>query len=396
MKQVYVSGLEPNESVTTQFLVVNKEVRQKKTGEPYLSLVLADRTGEIDAKMWDNVAEVMEKFEKDDFIKVKGIAQVYQNRQQFTIHKLRLVDDSEADFADYFPSSKRDPDEMLAELRRIIQSLGNEHLRGLLNALFDDAQIADVYKQAPAAKSIHHAYRGGLIEHVLSLCGLCRMMALHYGYVDLDLLLTGAILHDIGKIEELTFDRSFGYSTPGQLLGHIVIGLRMVEDKLHGLPGFPPKLRLLVEHMLISHHGELAFGSPKVPLFLEALLLHHLDNLDSKMETMRAAAERDKLVGGEFTSWVGSLERTVLKKDKFLGNDSAQAPSRKPGASAPDTTDEWKPVGEDHDARPKPMPTVTQSGLANAARQEPAKQSTRTEKVSEFGSKLQAVLDLKK
>jgi 3'-5' exoribonuclease len=397
MKQVYVSGLEPNESVTTQFLVVNKEVRQKKTGEPYLSLVLADRTGEIDAKMWDNVAEVMETFEKDDFIKVKGIAQVYQNRQQFTIHKLRLVDDSEADFADYFPSSKHDPDEMLAELRQIIQGLGNEHLRALLNALFDDAQIAGIYKQAPAAKSIHHAYRGGLIEHVLSLCGLCRMMALHYGYVDLDLLLTGAILHDIGKIEELTFDRSFGYSTPGQLLGHIVIGLRMVEDKLHGLPDFPPKLRLLVEHMLISHHGELAFGSPKVPLFLEALLLHHLDNLDSKMETMRAAAERDKLVGGEFTSWVGSLERTVLKKDKFLGDDSAQAAaSRKPEAPAQGATDEWKPVGEEHDARPKPTPVVIQSGLANAARQEPAKQSTRTEKVSEFGSKLQAVLDLKK
>ena len=154
MKQVYVSGLEPNENVTTQFLVVNKEIRQKKTGEPYLSLVLADRTGEIDAKMWDNVAEVMETFEKDDFIKVKGIAQVYQNRQQFTIHRLRLLDDSEADFADYFPSSKRDPEEMFAELRQIIQSLGNEHLRALLNALFDDERIAEPYKTG-AGGEIH-------------------------------------------------------------------------------------------------------------------------------------------------------------------------------------------------------------------------------------------------
>jgi 3'-5' exoribonuclease len=397
MKQVYVSGLEPNENVTTQFLVVNKEIRQKKTGEPYLSLVLADRTGEIDAKMWDNVAEVMETFEKDDFIKVKGIAQVYQNRQQFTIHRLRLLDDSEADFGDFFPASKRDPDEMFAELRQIIQGLGNEHLRALLNALFDDKRIAGPYKQAPAAKSIHHACRGGLIEHVLSLCGLCRMTAQHYGYVDLDLLLTGAILHDIGKIEELTFDRSFGYSTPGQLLGHIVIGLRMIEDKLHGLPGFPDKLRLLVEHMLISHHGELEYGSPKVPLFLEALLLHHLDNLDSKMETMRAAAERDKLVEGEFTGWIGSLERSVLKKDRFLaGGAVAPSEQKKMQPAADATGDEWKPAAGEHEAPSPAKPAGLQPALASVERPEPVKHGAKPEKVSDFGSKLQAVLDLKK
>jgi len=398
MKQVYVSGLEPNESVTTQFLVVNKEIRQKKTGEPYLSLVLADRTGEIDAKMWDNVAEVMETFEKDDFIKVRGIAQVYQNRQQFTIHRLRLLDDSEADFADYFPSSKRDPEEMFAELRQIILSLGNEHLRALLNALFDDGRVAELYKKAPAAKSIHHACRGGLIEHVLSLCALCRMTAQHYGYVDPDLLLTGAILHDIGKIEELTFDRSFGYSTPGQLLGHIVIGLRMIGEKLHALPDFPPKLRLLVEHMVISHHGELEFGSPKVPLFLEAMLLHQLDNLDSKMETMRAAAERDKLVEGEFTGWVGSLERAVLKKDKFLASDSAEAAPRQPEAPKPAQDDEWKHVVSEpqEPARMHLQPAESQTGLTSTQRPETARQSTKPETVSDFGSKLQAVLDLKK
>jgi 3'-5' exoribonuclease len=398
MKQVYVSGLEPNENVTTQFLVVNKEIRQKKTGEPYLSLVLADRTGEIDAKMWDNVAEVMETFEKDDFIKVKGIAQVYQNRQQFTIHRLRLMDDSEADFADYFPASKRDPEEMFGELRQIIQGVGNEHLRALLSAMFDDQRIAELYKNAPAAKSIHHACRGGLIEHVLSLCTLCRMMAQHYGYVDLDLLLTGAILHDIGKIEELNFDRSFSYSTPGQLLGHIVIGLRMIGDKLHGLPDFPPKLRMLVEHMVISHHGELEFGSPKMPLFLEALLLHHLDNLDSKMETMRAAAERDKLVEGEFTSWVSSLERAVLKKDKFLVSESTQAVVPKQPAAPIAASDEWKQTDSEHEAQVKTelKPVGPQTTLTNAERSEPAKQSGKPEKVSDFGSKLQAVLDLKK
>jgi 3'-5' exoribonuclease len=344
MKQVYVNGLEPNEIVTTSFLVVHKEIRQKKTGEPYLSLVLADRTGEVEAKMWDNVAEVMETFEKDDFIKVKGVAQLYQNRQQFTIHKLRRLEESEADSVDFFPCSARDPEEMFAELRATIAGMGNVHLRALLDAVFDDAAIAEPYKLAPAAKAIHHAWRSGLIEHVLSLCALCRVAAKHYGNVDIDLLLTGAILHDVGKIEELTFDRSFGYSSSGQLLGHIVLGLRIVDEKLRLVPGFPPKLRLLVEHMLISHHGELEFGSPKVPVFPEALLLHHLDNLDSKMEAMRAAAERDRLTEGDFTPWVHALERVVLKKDKFLAERAVNAPAATeaappPKASAADLSD---------------------------------------------------------
>jgi 3'-5' exoribonuclease len=372
MKQIYVSGLEPNEVVTTSFLVVQKEIRQKKTGEHYLSLILADRTGEVEAKMWDNVTEVMETFEKDDFIKVKGVAQLYQNRPQFTIHKLRRLDESEADSADFFPCSARDPEEMFTELRATIAGMSNPHLRALLEAIFADPAIAEPYKLAPAAKTIHHAWRSGLIEHVLSLCALCRLAAGHYGKVDIDLLLTGAILHDIGKIEELTFDRSFSYSSSGQLLGHIVIGLRIVDEKLRLVPGFPPKLRLLVEHMLISHHGELEFGSPKVPVFLEALLLHHLDNLDSKVEAMRAAVERDRMTEGDFTSWVHALERVVLKKDKFL--------------SAPDHTD-----------APAVQSAPSPAGNASPA---PAKGSSKpdvhTAPMSDFGSKLQSVLNLEK
>jgi len=380
MKQIYVSGLEPNEVVTTSFLVVQKEIRQKKTGESYLSLVLADRTGEVEAKMWDNVTEVMDTFEKDDFIKVKGVAQLYQNRSQFTIHKLRRLDESEADSADFFPCSARDPEEMFTELRATIAGMGNAHLRALLEAIFADPSIAEPYKLAPAAKAIHHAWRSGLIEHVLSLCALCRVTAEHYANVDIDLLLTGAILHDIGKIEELTFDRSFGYSPSGQLLGHIVLGLRIVDEKLRQVPGFPPKLRLLVEHMLISHHGELEFGSPKVPVFLEALLLHHLDNLDSKMEAMRAAAERDRMTEGDFTPWVHALERVVLKKAKFLSADGAADPTAAPAsqASPPATVKPAPPLAADSSPKGSSKPD---SNLAS---------------LSDFGSKLQSVLNLEK
>src|SRR3954451_10890824 len=169
MKSPYVNELEPNKVIQTSFLVHSKEIRQKKSGEFYLSLLLADRTGEVDAKMWDNVAEVLEAFERDDFVKVKGLVQVFHNRPQLTIHKMRRMDDSEIDFVDYFPSSRRDPEEMFRELRGMVAGFSNAHLKALLDAMLDDPEIAWRYKRAPAAKQIHHAFLGGLLEHVLSL-----------------------------------------------------------------------------------------------------------------------------------------------------------------------------------------------------------------------------------
>ena len=348
MKSPFVETLVPNETVTAQFLVVSKEIRQKKTGDPYLSLHLADRTGEIEAKMWDNVAEVMDTFERDHFVKVKGLAQLYNNRSQFTIHKLRRLDDHEVELADFFPCSERNPDEMFAELEGIIRAIQHPHLRSLLELIFADRALRSLYKVAPAAKSIHHACRSGLLEHVLSLCALGRLTAAHYPEVDPDLVMTGIILHDIGKVEELSYERSFGYSAEGQLLGHIVLGLRLVNSKLDQLPGFPHKLRVLIEHMIISHHGELEFGSPKVPLFPEAMLLHHLDNLDSKMNAMRSVLRREGQSESEFTGWVASLERVLLRKDRYL-NGVTTRPS--PPDGVPQNED--RPV-----AAPTPAPAA--------------------------------------
>ncbi|MBI1896067.1 MAG: HD domain-containing protein [Acidobacteria bacterium] len=340
MKSAYVSGLQPNQIVSSIFLVQYKDIRQKRTGEPYLALVLGDRTGEIEAKMWDNVAEVMDTFARDDFLKVRGLAQVYQNRLQFTVHRLQKQSESEIDHSDFFPTSRRDPEEMFTELRGIISAISNPHLRCLLEALFDDAEIARRYKIAPAAKTVHHAYLGGLLEHVLSLCALARFTASHYPAVDLDLLLAGIILHDLGKIYELSYDRSFAYTSEGQLLGHMIIALRMIDEKRRALPDFPQRLRTLLEHMIISHHGELEFGSPKVPLFPEALLLHHLDNLDSKMECMRAFLQKDKSLDGCWTAYNPALERTVLKKSRYLDD----APEEPPAAPVP-VPAEFMPAG---------------------------------------------------
>jgi 3'-5' exoribonuclease len=366
MKSPYVNELEPNKVVTTSFLVQSKEIRQKKSGEFYLSLMLGDRTGEVDAKMWDNVADVLDTFDRDDFVQVKGLVQVYHNKPQMTIHKLRLMAESEVDYADYFPASKRDPEEMWRELLAAVAGIGNPHLKALLDAMLDDPDIAARYRRAPAAKQIHHAFLGGLIEHVLSLCSLARMTASHYPNIDLDLLLTGVVLHDIGKIYELNYERGFSYSNEGQLVGHIAIGMRMVADKLRGLPDFPVTLRHLVEHMILSHHGKLEFGSPKVPHFPEALLLHYLDDMDSKMEAMRAQIESDRQLEGCFTSYNPALERAALKKDKYL-NPPPAAPAQPVPAS---------PAAVDHPLFTPPLSSPFAEKLTQALRPADPKQES--------------------
>jgi len=358
MKSPYLSEIEPNKIAVATLLVHAKEVRQKKSGEPYLSLLLGDRTGEIDAKMWDNVAEVIETFDRDDYVRVKGLIQIYNNRPQFTIHKMQRVDPASVDPADFFPASQRDPQEMFAELRQLLSEIRNPDLRALLDCFLDDQEIAARLRKAPAAKFIHHAYLGGLLEHVLSLVKLCRLAAAHYPWLDGDLLVAGAVLHDIGKIYELSYERAFSYTTEGQLLGHIAMALRMLEQKAACLPEFPPRLRTLLEHMVVSHHGQLEFGSPKVPLFPEALTLHYLDDLDSKLECMRALIANDRQVEGHWTGYSASLERVVLKKLKYLAEgreEELEEPLLRRGAPPPPAAATPEPT-EPQRATPQPAP----------------------------------------
>jgi 3'-5' exoribonuclease len=322
MKSPFVRELKPDEISTAVFLVGAKEVRQKRSGEPYLSLILSDCTGEIDSKMWDNVAEIVETFDRDDFVKVKGLMQLYNNRPQFTIHKIRRVEDREVDFRDFFPASQQDPGAMWAELRVIVSAIANDHIRGLLQAFLDDPDVAARYQVAPAAKSIHHAFRSGLLEHVLSLLRLARLVGPRYA-IDVDLLNAGIVLHDIGKIYELSYERGFSYSSEGQLLGHIAIAIRMIADKMRAFPEFPVELRNLIEHMVLSHHGQLEFGSPKLPVFPEALLLHYLDDMDSKMECMRALIDKDPQAEGYFSVYSQALSRVALRKARYLTSNPA-------------------------------------------------------------------------
>jgi 3'-5' exoribonuclease len=331
MKDFYICDCSRHENkiVTSTFVVVAKQIKPKKTGEPYLALTLGDRSGQIEAKMWDNVDDVLDAFEQDDFLKVKGLINKYKLRFQLTIHKLRKLGDSEIDYSDYLPKTTKDVDELWRTLGSFVESFKNSHLKALVQAFMADSEIAAAYRNAPAAKTLHHAYIGGLLDHVVSLFRSCDLICRNYPQINRDLLLTGAFLHDIGKIHELTYNRSFSYTTKGQLLGHMIIELEMLQAKLDQIPAFPEELKTLVEHLIISHHGQYDFGSPKLPMFPEALMLHYLDDLDSKMEAMRAHFERESTMDGPWTSYNASLGRPLLNTEKFLTPKKSAAPEEK-------------------------------------------------------------------
>ena len=332
MKDFYICDCvrHENKVVTSTFVVVAKQIKPKKTGEPYLALTLGDRSGQLEAKMWDNVEEVLDAFEQDDFLKIKGLINKYKQRFQLTIHKLRKLGDTEIDYSDYLPKTTKDIDQLWQTLGGFIAGFQNQHLRSLVQAFMADPEISAAYRNAPAAKTLHHAYIGGLLDHVVSLFRSCDLMCQNYPQINRDLLMTGAFLHDIGKIHELTYNRSFSYTTKGQLLGHMIIELEMLQAKLAALPRFPDELKTMVEHLIISHHGQYEFGSPKLPMFPEALMLHYLDDLDSKMEAMRAHFEREAGMEGAWTSYNASLGRPLLNTHKFLAPKKKSASEESP------------------------------------------------------------------
>src|SRR6267378_1781699 len=361
MKEFFICDCsqQENKVITSTFVVVSKQVKPKKTGEPYLALTLGDRSGQIEAKMWDNVEEFMDLFEQDDFLKIKGLINKYKNRFQLTIHKLRRMEEADIDFTDYLPKTTKDIGELWRTLTEFVATFENPHLKSLVELFMADSEIAERYRNAPAAKTLHHAYIGGLLDHVVSLFRSCDLMSHNYPQVNRDLLLTGAFLHDIGKIQELTYNRAFSYSTRGQLLGHMIIELEMLQAKLAKLPGFPDELKTLLEHMIISHHGQYDFGSPKLPMFPEAVMLHYLDDLDSKMEAIRAQLEREADLDSPWTGYNPSLGRPLLNTEKFLAPKKAPAETEasedEAALSSPENSEsEVAPNGSDNSNQPIP------------------------------------------
>jgi len=337
MKEFYISDCArvENQTITSFFVVASKQVKSKKNGDLYLSAILADRSGQLQANMWDNVADALDAFEQDDFVKVKGVVHKYNGRWQLTMHKVRRLEEQEIEYSDYIAKTTKDIDQLWRTLGEFVETLQNPWLKSLVREFMADEAIATAYRNAPAAKTLHHAFVGGLLDHVVSLFTLCDLAVRNYPQVDRDLLLTGAFLHDIGKVHELAYQRSIAYTTKGQLLGHMIIELEMLHQKIARVPGFPDELKILIEHMIISHHGQYEFGSPKLPMFPEALMLHYLDDLDSKMESMRAQFEREAELDSPWTSYNPSLGRPLLNTKKFLEKGLAASRVVEPPKPAP-------------------------------------------------------------
>lgn len=328
MKDHFIAQLEPDKSIISYFLVRTKELRTgQKSGKPYLQLELADRTGVIEARIFANVEALAEAFQPDDVVKVKGRVDFYNGKKQMVVDQIRTAKEDEYELGDFLPCTSKDIEQLYAELREHVAGVKNPWLRQLLEGVIEDPEIAPRLKRAPAGKMMHHAYLGGLLEHIVSLCGLCRMIAPHYPEVDGDLLLAGAVLHDIGKLNELQYERAFSYTNEGLLLGHIVTGAELAGRAMDAIDGFPSNLKTLVKHIILSHHGELQFASPVVPKFPEAVLFHYLDQIDSKM----AAMQETIMSGQSDEEWTGrnaALGRPLLRLARFRKDEGPGEPGQ--------------------------------------------------------------------
>ena len=311
-KNIYVKDMRAGDRVSDLFLVTEKNMAISQKGNPYLNLKLRDKTGEIDGRVWDRAAEMNGTFRTGDIIHVQSQAVSFRNIVQLSISKISVVDDPAIAPADYLPSSASNIPEMFEALMDMIRTIQNPHLKALLELIFGDEETADVFRKAPAAKGFHHAYIGGLLEHTLSVTRLLDLVTQHYRHVNRDLVIAGGILHDIGKIHELSFNGTMDYTDEGRLIGHIVLAVEFVDTKIAAIENFPRQLALELRHILLSHHGTLEFGSPKRPKTVEALIVNFIDDLDAKTN---AFGEFINVPGNEsnWTPYHRLLERFIYK-----------------------------------------------------------------------------------
>ncbi len=319
-----IVSLKEGDWVEEIYLVTSKQVSTAKNGVTYLSLKLADKTGEIDGKLWDNADEVAGRFEREDFVRIKGIAANYQGSMQIKMKTLDKVDDAKVDFSNFIQTSPRNPDDMVNELRAAAEDMANGHLKQLMNAFLSDRSFMELFKRAPAAKTLHHNYIGGLLEHVVELISLARDVARHFPSVDKDLLTTGAFIHDIGKVRELSVRKSIEYTTEGRLIGHISLGYEMIAEKIRTIANFPPELALLLKHIMLSHHGEYEFGSPKRPKIQEAIIINYLDDLSAKINNFQATLRKENVAQGAWTSFNKMHDRYLYRQTANQGTEKAE------------------------------------------------------------------------
>lgn len=318
MSRRYVNQLSHGDSVDEAFLVADKQLRANRQGNLYLQLELRDKTGSVGARLWNATEELARTFEPGDFLLVRGKTQIFQGSLQIILTHIDVLGADRVEPEDFLPQSSQNVAKLYARLRELLLAMHEPHLRALVECFLIDEEFVAKFTAAPAGIKNHHAYQGGLLEHVVTMLNVADRILEFYPEVDRDLLLTGIFLHDIGKTAELSYDRAFAYSDEGQLVGHLVMGVELLRDKvertedLTGEP-FPKELLLRLKHMIVSHHGALEYGSPKLPMTLEAVALHYLDNLDAKIHTFGREIRDDPVRESTWTPFQQSLGRRLFK-----------------------------------------------------------------------------------
>lgn len=325
MPRRYVNQLGQQETISEIFLAADKQLRPNRNGNLYLQVELRDRTGAIGARMWNATDLHYNSFENGDFVRVEGTTQLYQGAIQMIATRIERIRGDEIDQADFMPLSPREIDALATRLAELLRGMRDPHLRNLAECFLLDDDFMSRFSRAPAGVKNHHAYTGGLLEHVVNLMEVVSRVVDRYPAVNPDLLLMGAFLHDSGKIRELSYDRGFAYTDEGQLLGHVIIAITLIDEKVaeaERLAGEPiaQELVLRLKHMIVSHHGEYEFGSPKLPMTLEAIALHHLDNLDAKLHNFEQQMRDDPNADSPWTLFNHQLGRKLFKGEDFAAN----------------------------------------------------------------------------
>jgi 3'-5' exoribonuclease len=317
----FVQSLADGDAIEEVYLVVDKQLRANRNGNLFLQLELRDRTGAIGARLWNAGEPLFRSFEAGDFVLTKGKVQLFQGALQMILNHLERVPPESVSLADFLPHTEKDVSKLYERLRVLLRKVESPHLRALADCFLLDEEFTQSFCRAPAGVRNHHAYLGGLLEHVVTMLDAADRLAPLYPEIDRDLLLMGVFLHDVGKVRELTYDRTFGYSDEGQLVGHLVIGVEMVTAmaaraaQLTGEP-FPAELLLRLKHLVLSHHGTYEFGSPRLPMTPEAIALHHLDNLDAKVNLFTREIREDANAQAAWTPFNQSLGRRLFKGGK--------------------------------------------------------------------------------
>jgi 3'-5' exoribonuclease len=318
MARRYIRELGDSDGVDEVYLVTEKQLRTNRQGNSFLQLELRDRSGAMTGRLWNVGENLARQFDSGDFVQVKGKVQLFQGALQMILTQVSPVKADKLDPADFLPQTEQDISKLLERLRIILFRQTNHHLRALAEAFLMDENFVRDFSRAPAGIRNHHAYVGGLLEHVVSLLEVTERVLPLYPTLDRDLMLMGVFLHDIGKVRELSYQRSFAYTDEGQLIGHIVIGVEMLNEKVKDAEQltsetFPRELLLRLKHMILSHHGTYEFGSPKLPMTPEAIALHHLDNFDAKVHSFTRDIREDRNASSAWTQYNPNLQRKLFK-----------------------------------------------------------------------------------